>query len=148
MEEFESHIRRAQSLEVNQDITQSIKEYQAADVLYHGEFLEEDRYEDWVQPRRQSVQNSYLYLLDHWSCSCYEQLHFDDCINLCNKVLAADPCREEGACAPDAVLLPPGLPLPRHPPISGLRREAKIRIGCRPLAKHDRTLQCHSAWKM
>ena len=95
VDDFEAHIEKAHSLKDPQDINLAVQEYQAAHLLYHGEFLEEDRYEDWVQPRRSSVQNSYLQSLDCLSRYHYDQQHFDEAINLCSKMLATDPCREE-----------------------------------------------------
>ncbi len=50
VDEFKEHIRRAQMLVGGQESTQALREYQAAEVLYQGEFLEEDRYEDWIFP--------------------------------------------------------------------------------------------------
>jgi DNA-binding SARP family transcriptional activator len=72
-----------------------MREYRAAETLYGGELLEEDRYEEWLVPRRQRLQNEYLGLLDRLGHTCCEQGDAAACIALCLKMLAVDPCREE-----------------------------------------------------
>lgn len=95
VDEFKAHIRKAQMLEEGLETVLALREYQAAEVLYQGEFLEEDRYEDWIFPIRQSMQNDYLNLLDRLSFDYYSKKKYNECVNLCNKMLATDPCREE-----------------------------------------------------
>ena len=72
-----------------------MREYQAAEALYQGEFLAEDRYEDWLIPQRQSLQTEYLKLLDFLSQYYIDQKDFAACLAMCTKMLAVDPCREE-----------------------------------------------------
>ena len=43
----------AQALERRGELVSAMREYRAAEALYQGEFLEEDRYEDWLVPQRQ-----------------------------------------------------------------------------------------------
>jgi DNA-binding SARP family transcriptional activator len=87
--------RTAQNLKRRGDLVAAIREYRAAEALYHGEFLEEDRYEDWLTPQRQSLQDDYLSLLDRLSRHYLDQEDFAACVTVCGKMLAVDSCCEE-----------------------------------------------------
>ena len=95
VEEFGQHVRTGQRLEQAKELAQAVLEYRAAEALYRGEFLEEDRYEDWLLPRRQSLQDDYLTLLDRLSRHYLEQEAYDACMLMCGKLLAIDSCRED-----------------------------------------------------
>jgi DNA-binding SARP family transcriptional activator len=95
VEEFGQHFRTGQRLEQAKELAQAVLEYRAAEALYQGEFLEEDRYEDWLLPRRQSLQDDYLTLLDRLSRHYLEQESYDACVLMCGKLLAIDSCRED-----------------------------------------------------
>jgi DNA-binding SARP family transcriptional activator len=94
-EAFEEHCAAAGRLEERGDIIAAMHECRTAETLYGGEFLEEDRYEDWPMSRRQRLQNSYLGLLDRLGQFCYDQGDDVACIALCLKILAVDSCHEE-----------------------------------------------------
>jgi DNA-binding SARP family transcriptional activator len=93
-EEFLNRIRTAQKLEQRGDLVEAIREYRNAEVLYQGDLLEEDRYEEWLLLQRQSLQDNYLSLLDRLSRYDLDQENIDACITSCKKILAIDPCRE------------------------------------------------------
>ncbi len=95
VEEFSQHFRTGQHLEQAKELEQAVREYRAAAALYQGEFLEEDRYEDWILPRRQNLQDDYLTLLDHLSRHYLEQEVYDTCVLMGSKLLAIDSCRED-----------------------------------------------------
>lgn len=95
VDEFYQHLRSAKTFSDSSETTCSMREYQAAEILYQGDFFEEDRYEDWLLPQRQSLHDEYLSLLEKLSVFHYDQQKFDECKRLCAKMLAADPCREE-----------------------------------------------------
>jgi DNA-binding SARP family transcriptional activator len=81
VEAFREHLKTAQSLERHRELASAMQKYRAAEAMYQGEFLAEDRYEDWLMPQRQSLQADYL--------------KHDSCVTMCDKFLAVDPCREE-----------------------------------------------------
>lgn len=96
--DYESFMRRietAQSLEREGELAKAIHEFTSAEALYQGEFLEEDRYEDWLIPQRRRLQDEYLNLLDRLTRHHYEHQDLTNCANMCLKMLAVDPCREE-----------------------------------------------------
>ena len=94
-EEFMSRFATAHKLEESGTLNLAIREYHAAEALYQGEFLEEDRYEDWILPHRQNLQDSYLRLLEHLSSIFIRQDNYEACSTTCRKILAVDPCLEE-----------------------------------------------------
>jgi len=95
VEEFMERFRTAQNLERRGELVSAIREYGAAETLYQGEFLEEDRYEDWPIPQRQGLQDDYLSLLDRLSRYYLGQEDYAACATTCGKMLAVDACREE-----------------------------------------------------
>jgi DNA-binding SARP family transcriptional activator len=96
-EAFMEHFTAARALERRGDLVGTIREYRAAEALYQGEFLEEDRYESWLIHRRQSLQDDYLSLLDRLSRFFFNLEDYAACTTLCSKMLAIDACCEE-AC--------------------------------------------------
>ena len=94
-EEFGKHFKLAQEMEQRGDQAAAIREYHAAEALYDGEFLEEDRYEDWLIPRRQRYQDDYLKLLDCLSRCYLDSADYSACVTMCRKMLTVDRCREE-----------------------------------------------------
>jgi DNA-binding SARP family transcriptional activator len=95
VEAFMEHVKRAQNLEQHGELTLAIQEYRAAEALYQGEFLGDDRYEDWPVPQRQRLEANYFSLLDRLSRYYLDQEDYDACATMCKKMLAVDPCREE-----------------------------------------------------
>jgi DNA-binding SARP family transcriptional activator len=95
VEEFINRINYGRQKEYRGEIALAMQEYRAAEALYQGEFLAEDRYEDWLIPQRQSLQDDYLELLDNLSHYYLEQKDITACVAVCTKMLAIDPCREE-----------------------------------------------------
>ena len=92
---FREHFNKAQLLENQQNLTAAIQAYRAAEALYHGELLEEDRYEEWVIPQRQSLQDDYQKLLDRLSRYYFDALDYNACLSMCERMLKVDVCAEE-----------------------------------------------------
>lgn len=95
VEAFASHFAAAQKLEQQSEEEMAMNHYRAAEALYRGEFLAEDRYEEWLLARRQQLQRDYLYLLDRLSKFCLAREDYDGCVAHCDKILAVDPSWEE-----------------------------------------------------
>ncbi len=95
VETFLAHVERGQTYAESGNDDGMIDEYKAAEALYRGEFLEEDRYEAWIAPIRERLQKDYLKLLDAMSRFYFQQEDYESCVGTCNKVLAVDACQEE-----------------------------------------------------
>lgn len=94
-ESFSEHVALARAMEGHGSQKSAIQEYCAADALYGGRFLEEDRYEEWIVPLRQSLEDDYLKLLDRLIHHYFELQEYDRCVSVCNKILAVDSCQEQ-----------------------------------------------------
>jgi DNA-binding SARP family transcriptional activator len=95
VEAFAEHLAAGQDLENHQQQVTAIREYRAAEALYQGEFLQEDRYEDWPIAQRQRLQDDYLSLLNRLSHHYFHQEDYVACTTLCAKMVAVDACCEE-----------------------------------------------------
>lgn len=93
-ESFSTHFNLGHALERHGDHDAAIREYCAADALYGGQFLEEDRYEDWARPKRRALEEDYLTLLDRLAGYSFERGDYDRCLAVCHKILSVDACRE------------------------------------------------------
>ncbi|HSR30958.1 MAG TPA: BTAD domain-containing putative transcriptional regulator [Anaerolineae bacterium] len=94
-EAFLAGYHNGQQLEQAGHRQEAIREYELAESLYEGEFLAEDRYEDWPVIERENLKHTHLDLLDRLSQFYFEQGHFNMCIEFCQKILAEDNCRED-----------------------------------------------------
>jgi DNA-binding SARP family transcriptional activator len=94
-EHFSQQIARAQSLEQSGDVDGAIAVYTQAEALYGGDFLEEDRYEEWVIPMQQYYRDEYIQILEHLGNYYLAQEDFQACIQYARKMVAIEPCDEE-----------------------------------------------------
>ncbi len=95
--DFEAYLelwQTAQAYEKQGDWPQAHQKYNAAVSIYQGEFLAEDRYEEWILPERQQLQDIYLNILDRLSQYHFQDENYAACIEACRHILVAEPCRE------------------------------------------------------
>ncbi|MCP5095062.1 MAG: hypothetical protein GY943_05890 [Chloroflexi bacterium] len=95
IEEFENCLRIAKDFEKQAQLKQAIQEYHRVEELYQGEFLLEDRYENWVIKRRKNLENAYLDVLEWLGNHYYNSQEYATCITLCQKFLLIELCHEE-----------------------------------------------------
>lgn len=98
VEEFIARFQNGQKLQRQGLITEAVREYHTAEELYQGEFLEEDRYEEWLLPLRQQLSRKYLELLEILSQYYFDEQEYTTCIIICRSMLALDPCLEDTYC--------------------------------------------------
>jgi predicted ATPase/DNA-binding SARP family transcriptional activator len=72
---------------------------QAALALYGGEYLPDDRYEDWAQARRQELRLRHIALLLHCAVLHYKGGAGDETVHCLRQVLAVDATNEVAARA-------------------------------------------------
>jgi len=94
-EEFLAHCERGRKLEKEKRAAPAAAEYEVAEGLYQGDFLEEDLYEDWPTLQREGLRDSYLVILEQLSRHYLESQRYAVCIHLCQRILAKDDCRED-----------------------------------------------------
>lgn len=98
-EAFTHHVVTGQHLEQEGKHAEAMREYRVAEVLYQGEFLSEDRYEDWIASQRQRLQEDYLKILARLGNYSFAQENYDTSAILFGKILAVDSCREDAHCS-------------------------------------------------
>jgi predicted ATPase/DNA-binding SARP family transcriptional activator/DNA-binding CsgD family transcriptional regulator len=69
--------------------------YRAAIDLYAGELLPEDRYEEWVQERREGLKFTHLFLLLELAVLYEERGEFEGAIGVLRKAVVEEPTNEE-----------------------------------------------------
>lgn len=92
---FEGQLQDGEQLENEGAWETAVSIFQAAELLYQGDFLAEEQYEAWIQPHRTYLRSKYLQLLEKLSHYYFEQHFYSQCITTCQKILAIDSCYEE-----------------------------------------------------
>mgnify|MGYP002084394244 FL=1 len=95
-EVFRAHLVKAAALERQGERESACRELVVAEMLYQGDFLEDNRYEDWLAPLRQSLRTEYRRLLDRLGDYHLGTGNYDACVQISVKMLASDGC-DEGA---------------------------------------------------
>lgn len=94
-EEFEKRVQAGRRLESAGEVAEAMIEYGIAEGLYRGDFLEEELYEDWPRPLRESIRATYLCTAGRLS-EHYAQLgEHSAAMLVCRRVLTLDRCSEE-----------------------------------------------------
>ena len=70
---------------------------QAALNLYAGEYLPEDRYEEWAARRREELRGQHLALLLHLADLSVAHREVEEALRCLRTVLTVDPCHEDAA---------------------------------------------------
>lgn len=95
VEQFEYHLHAGRRLDERNKVEEAISEYKAADVLYRGEFLENNLYEEWTWLRREALKDKYLTIVGKLADYSMEKADYEGCIIYCQKILNKDSCRED-----------------------------------------------------
>ncbi len=94
VEQFETIYKKACQKIQRGDTAVALPDLHAAELLYQGELLAEDRYEDWLTVRRQQLQRHYLQLLAHLCDHYFAMQQYATCTTFANKLLHVEPCHE------------------------------------------------------
>ncbi|HEX5369030.1 MAG TPA: BTAD domain-containing putative transcriptional regulator [Dehalococcoidia bacterium] len=94
-EDFESHWNRARRLEATGDLAGAGIEFEQAEQIYHGDFLEEYISDEWAMLRREGLKDVYLAILSRLAERAFENADYQGCIVRCRELIATDPCRED-----------------------------------------------------
>ena len=94
-EAFEACVHQAQSIERQRGMAAAVAEYRVARATYHSALLVDDRYEGWLIPQRQSLQERYLKVLGRLGAHYFAEQDFEACAAMTGKMLEVDNCNEE-----------------------------------------------------
>lgn len=92
---FRNHYRRGKRFAAAGQVAEAMREFEAADNLYGGDFLGEDRYEDWPVEMREDLRHVHLEMLDWLSQQYFMQQQYAVAITYARKILKEDRCRED-----------------------------------------------------
>jgi len=95
VEEFERHWAKGRRLEKEGRATEAIHEYEQAEALYRGDYLEDEPYEEWTLLRREALKDTYVIILSKLADHSMKITDYEGCIVYCQKILAKDACRED-----------------------------------------------------
>jgi LuxR family transcriptional regulator, maltose regulon positive regulatory protein len=95
VEEFEKHWNSGRQFEKERNITEAIREYENAEVLYLGDYLAEEIYDEWTLLRREALKDTYLIILSKLAEHGTLVNDYESCIHYSQKMLAQDNCRED-----------------------------------------------------
>jgi DNA-binding SARP family transcriptional activator len=96
-ETFLGLLSKARALERGGEASAANHCYEGAATLYRGDFLDEDRYEDWTEPLRSRMRDDFLGTLDRQAEHSFETADYDLAIQFSCRMLELDPCHE-AAC--------------------------------------------------
>jgi DNA-binding SARP family transcriptional activator len=91
---FLDHFWAGQEYQRRSEWAAAIAAYQAAEVLYQGDYLAEDLYEDWAIPTRERLREIFLEVESALATGYLTQGHYREALVRCHRVLAHDACRE------------------------------------------------------
>jgi DNA-binding SARP family transcriptional activator len=95
VEEFERHWVTGRRLDKEGRVAEAIHEYEQAEALYRGDYLEDEPYEEWTLLRREALRDTYVIILSKLADHSMKAADYEGCIVYCQKILARDPCRED-----------------------------------------------------
>jgi DNA-binding SARP family transcriptional activator len=94
-DEFTCQYQEGYRFDEGQHVENAIAAYEACVSLYHGDYLEDEPYEEWPVLTREKLRIMYLSVLDRLSEIYLGQSQFSRCIDLCQHILERDNCRED-----------------------------------------------------
>jgi len=95
LEEFERHFQEGSRQEAVGQLDTAAQEYELAVSLYQGDFLEGDPYEEWTILPRERMRYTILEVLERLSQIYFARGQYAACVNLCQRILERDNCRED-----------------------------------------------------
>ena len=95
VDDFEQIWIAGQRLEKRCDIEGAAKQYQLAEELYKGDYLEDEPYAEWTLLRREALKDVYLAILGKLASISFKTNDYDNCIMYSQKILDKDSCHEE-----------------------------------------------------
>ena len=94
-EAFVDCVHSGQAAEQQGDRDTALAAYRLAEAIYRSPLLVEDRYEDWLVPQRQALQDTCQRLMSRLAAQHFADGAFDACAAVSNRRLDIDPCDEE-----------------------------------------------------
>jgi DNA-binding SARP family transcriptional activator len=87
---FEQHVKAAERLMIAGKTIEAVEEFKSAELIYQGDFLAEDLYEDWSLELREHYKFLYIKLLGKLSEFYYQECALDKCIDVNRKITSIE----------------------------------------------------------
>jgi DNA-binding SARP family transcriptional activator len=94
VEEFEQHLAAGRRQRREGQHAAALAEYEAAVGLYRGDLIADSRYDDWSALPRERLRLAYLDALGQLSMLHFAERRYEQCAQLCRRLLEQDPCNE------------------------------------------------------
>jgi DNA-binding SARP family transcriptional activator len=94
VEEFDGHYERGRCLEAAGRIEEANEAYEGAVVLYRGDYLVEDLYEDWTMVERERLSSAYVDMLGRLASHHAGAGRHQEAVGACYRILEKDRCHE------------------------------------------------------
>ena len=94
-EAFADCVRRGRAAELQGDWDAAMAAYCVAQAIYRSPLLVDDRYEDWLNPLRQGLQDSCLAMLQRLASRHEAQQDLPACAAVAARMLEVDACDEQ-----------------------------------------------------
>jgi DNA-binding SARP family transcriptional activator len=94
VDEFEDLYKKAKASEKNDEFINAIKFYQSALMLYKGDYLSEDSYNEWVTPVRNYYHRIYMDIIDRLVKLFKYYRRNDDILKVCEEALMIEAFEE------------------------------------------------------
>jgi DNA-binding SARP family transcriptional activator len=95
VEEFERHWLAGWRLARAGRSVEALHEYEQAEALYRGDYLEDEPYADWTLLRREALRDAYASILSLLAIMSLKAGDYVGCTIWAQKLLAQDSCRED-----------------------------------------------------
>ncbi|HKP54521.1 MAG TPA: BTAD domain-containing putative transcriptional regulator [Chloroflexia bacterium] len=95
VDEFERRWHKGWRLARSGNKAEAMYEYEQAEMLYVGDYLEDDPYADWTLLKREALRDAYSTMLTMLSSMSIETGDYTGAIIWAQKLLAQDNCRED-----------------------------------------------------
>jgi DNA-binding SARP family transcriptional activator len=95
VEEFKRHCALGRRFERGHRLPEAIQEYEKAEALYRGDYLENEPCEEWTLLLREALIDDYLFVLGKLAEHSLQDSDYDGCMTYSQKMLGKDPCRED-----------------------------------------------------
>jgi two-component SAPR family response regulator len=95
IEQFEHHWATGKRLEKEGNLTAAIKEFEMAEALYKGDYLEDELYDDRTFIRRETLKDIYFMILGKLADYSLNMREYEESIIYCQKIIAKDNYHED-----------------------------------------------------
>ena len=94
VDRFQALAQESKTAAARGDLEEALVATHEAAALYQGDYLQEDRYTDWVLPERVRLQELFLDVLLSAGAQCRDAGLFEEALDMCVRGIAIDLCRE------------------------------------------------------